>query len=56
MDIAIVSPNIVYRKALCVLLGQNKDFRVVVDAGSALDSYEEIRKAHPRVLVMETTG
>ena len=55
MDIAIVSPYTVHRKGLCALLGQNKDFRVVVDAGSALDSYEQIRKAHPQVLLMETT-
>jgi len=54
-DIAIVSPNTVHRKGLCALLGQNKDFRAVVDAGSALDSYEEIRKAHPQILLMETT-
>jgi two-component system nitrate/nitrite response regulator NarL len=56
MDIAIVSPFTVHRKGLCVLLGQNKDFRVVVDAASALGNYEAIRKARPQVLVMETTG
>jgi DNA-binding NarL/FixJ family response regulator len=56
MEVGVVSPYTVLRKALCALLGQEKDVQVAVDVPSALDSYEQIRKAHPQVLLVQATG
>jgi DNA-binding NarL/FixJ family response regulator len=54
MNIGIVSPYLIIRRALCALSATEKDIHVVLDVDNALDSFEQIQKARPQILLIDT--
>lgn len=53
MNIGVVSPWVLTRKALCSLLAIRKDFKVMLEVDSALHHFEPIQQARPDVLLVE---
>lgn len=53
MNIGVVSPYVLTRKALCALLAPAGDFCVVMDVDDALADFEVIRKSRPDILIIE---
>lgn len=53
MNIGVVSPWVLTRKALCSLLTARKDIKVVLEVDSALRNFEPIQQARPDVLLVE---
>ncbi len=53
MNIGVVSPHVLTRKALCALLAPTNDLRVVIDVDDALADFELIRKSRPDILIIE---
>ena len=54
MNIGIVSPLSISRKALCALLASVSQLNVVLDVDDSLGNLEDIQKAAPSVLLFDT--
>lgn len=52
MDLGIVDPQVLIRKALCSLLAEARDVRVVLDVDHAFESLQLIQQLQPEVLLI----
>ncbi len=53
MDLGVVSPQVLTRKALCALLAPMDSFRVTLDVEGAIENFDLIQKARPDILLLD---
>jgi DNA-binding NarL/FixJ family response regulator len=53
MDLGVVSPHVLTRKALCALLAPLDGLRVAMDVDNALDNFQLIGKIRPDVILLD---
>jgi DNA-binding NarL/FixJ family response regulator len=56
MKIGNISPRILIRRALSVLLASTGTAYVVLEANSILENLEEIKRSQPDILIIDTCG
>lgn len=54
MNVAVISPQILMRRALCALLAQVRDVRVVADFDRAVENCEALQKTQADLLVIDS--
>lgn len=60
MNVGVISPQVLFRKAICALLAGTGAFAVVLEVSSLIDPLTTVDKVRPQILVMHavdpTTG
>lgn len=56
LNVAVISPQILMRRALCALLAQVRDVRVVADFDRAVENCEALQKTQADLLVIDRSN
>src|SRR5712692_1943331 len=56
MDIGVICPLVLIRKALCTLLSRITDVQVVMDADAVIDSFQLLEQLSVDIVLLDSFG